>query len=425
MAQATTPTRTPWSWVPSLYMAEGLPFTMVMSVSVIMYKRLGIPNAEIAFWTSILYLPWVVKPLWSPVVDMIRTKRFWIVSMQFLLGILFAGIAFVLPLPGFFQFSLAIFALMAFSSATHDIAADGFYMLALPEHQQAAFVGARSTFYRIAMISGQGGIVIVAGLLEKHYSVSWAWSAAFIVISAVFFLFFLYHKFMLPVPASDVPVISERSRGMLGEFFSTFGSFFNRKGIGVILAFLFLFRLNESQLTKLISPFLLDARVNGGLGLTTEQVGLAYGTIGLAMLLTGGILGGLAISRKGLKFWLLPMVLLIHLPDLMYVLLSRLRPDSFALVCCAVGTEQLAYGFSFTAYMMFMIMVSEGAHKTAHYAICTGLMALGMMLPGMVSGALQQWLGYQNFFLAVSGTTLVGLIIALVARVEPEFGKKK
>ena len=421
----TPSTRSPWTWVPSLYMAEGVPFTMVMAVSVVMYKKLGISNAEIALWTSWLYLPWVIKPLWSPVVDMLRTKRFWIVSMQFLLGVLFACVAFVLPAPAFFQYTLAVFWLMAFSSATHDIAADGFYMLALEEHQQAAFVGARSTFYRIAMISGQGAIVILAGTLEAAHGIAQAWSIAFIVISAVFFLFFLYHKFMLPVPPADVPIVSQGSRGMLGEFFATFRSFFYRKEIGIILAFLFLYRVNESQLVKLISPFLLDARDKGGLGLTTAQVGFAYGTVGLAMLLCGGILGGLAISKKGLKFWLLPMVLIIHVPDLMYVLLSRVRPEEFILVCCAVGMEQFAYGFAFTAYMMFMIMVSEGAHKTAHYAICTGLMALGMMLPGMVSGMLQQWLGYRDFFLAVSATVLLGIVVATQIRVDPEFGRKK
>ncbi len=418
-------TRNPWAWVPTLYMAEGIPYTMVMAVSVIMYKRLQVSNAEIALWTSWLYLPWVIKPLWSPVVDMLRTKRFWIVSMQFVLGVALASIALAIPAPHFFQYTLAIFWLMAFGSATHDIAADGFYMLALEEHQQAEFVGMRSLFYRIAMWAGQGAIVILAGTLEEHYGIAWAWSTAFFVVAALFLSFFVYHKFVLPYPVADVPVAGTPGTGFLHEFLSTFRSFFVRKEIGAILAFLLLFRLNESQLIKLITPFLLDARDKGGLGLTTTEVGIAYGTVGILMLLAGGILGGWVISRRGLKFWLLPMVLLVHLPDLMYILLSHFQPGSFALISAAVGVEQFSYGFSFSAYMMFMIMVSEGAHKTAHYAICTGLMALGMMLPGMISGELQELLGYKNFFLMVSVSAIFGLIAALQIKVPQEFGKKR
>jgi PAT family beta-lactamase induction signal transducer AmpG len=424
MPTAQRTSRNPWAWVPSLYFAEGVPFTMVMAVSVIMYKRLEISNAEIALWTSWLYLPWVIKPLWSPFVDMLRTKRFWIVTMQFVIGVALASIALTLHAPHFFQYTLAVFWLMAFSSATHDIAADGFYMLALGQDTQAAFVGIRSLFYRIAMWVGQGGIVILAGTLESRAGIVPAWSVAFFVVAAVFLAFFVYHRIILPYPTADVPVVSE-GRGFLGEFWKTFSSFFWRKEMLWALPFLFLFRLNESQLVKLISPFLLDAREKGGLGLTTTEVGVAYGTVGILMLLTGGILGGLAISKKGLKFWLIPMVLLIHMPDLMYILLSHFQPENFLLVCSAVGVEQFTYGFSFSAYMMFMIMISEGPHKTAHYAICTGLMALGMMLPGMFSGELQQLLGYKTFFLTVSGSAVLGLAAALLVRVPSGFGKKQ
>jgi PAT family beta-lactamase induction signal transducer AmpG len=424
MAETKKAYRNPWVWVPSLYLAEGIPYTIAMSVSVIMYKKMGISNTDIALYTSWLYLPWVIKPLWSPVVDILRTKRFWIVAMQFIVGVTLASVALTIPLPSFFQITLAILWLLAFSGATHDIAADGFYMLALDQGTQAEFIGARSTFYRIAMISGQGFLVILAGYLENHGGIAFAWSVSFMVIAAIFLILSIYHKFILPYPVIDAPKVYDKEKGFLGEFLKTFAIFFKRKEIGLILAFLLLYRLNESQLVKLITPFLLDAREKGGLGLTTSDVGFAYGVVGIIGLLLGGIIGGLAISKMGLKFWLLPMVFAIHIPDLMYVLLSQFRPDHLAIVSAAVGLEQFTYGFSFTAYTMFMILVSEGEHKTAHYAICTGLMAMGMMLPGMVSGKLQEWLGYQTFFLTVLLSIIPAFLVAMNVKVDPEFGKK-
>jgi PAT family beta-lactamase induction signal transducer AmpG len=425
MADTKKTYRNPWAWVPSLYLAEGIPYTIAMFVSVIMYKKMGISNADIALYTSWLYLPWVIKPLWSPVVDILRTKRFWIVTMQFIIGVLLASVSLTIPLPSFFQITLAILWLMAFSGATHDIAADGYYMLALDQGTQAEFVGMRSLFYRIAMISGQGLLVILAGYLENHGGIAFAWSVSFIAIAAIFIILSIYHKFILPYPVADSSKAYNKEKGFLGEFLKTFVIFFKRKEIGLILAFLLLYRLNESQLIKLITPFLLDAREKGGIGLTTSDVGFAYGVVGIIGLLLGGITGGFMISKKGLKFWLLPMVLTIHIPDLMYVLLSQFRPDNLAIISAAVGLEHFTYGFSFTAYTMFMIMVSEGEHKTAHYAICTGLMALGMMLPGMISGKLQEWLGYQTFFITVLVSVIPALLVAMNIKINPEFGKKK
>jgi len=417
--------RNPWFWIPSLYLAEGMPYVVVMTVSVIMYKKLEISNTDIALYTSWLYLPWVIKPLWSPVVDLLRTKRFWIVAMQLTIGASLAGVALTIPLPAFFQYTIAVFWLMAFSSATHDIAADGFYMLGLEEHQQAAFVGIRSTFYRIAMISGQGLLVILAGYLENHGGIRFAWSATFGILAFLFVLFFLFHKFMLPYPASDKAVIADRSKGFFGEFFRTFVLFFKKKNIFVILFFLLFYRFAEAQLVKLVSPFLLDAREKGGLGLSTSEVGFVYGTIGILALTAGGLLGGYLISRKGLRWWLWPMVFIMHTPDLAFVYLSQVLPTNFFLINLAVACEQFGYGFGFTAYMMFMIMVCEGDHKTAHYAICTGFMALGMMIPGMFSGALQELIGYPYFFLWVMASTIPGFIVAALVKIEPEFGKKK
>jgi len=606
-------TRSPWAWIPTLYFAEGLPYVVVMTVSVIMYKRLGISNTDIALYTSWLYLPWVIKPFWSPVVDLIKTKRWWIIMMQLLIGAGLAGIAFTIPAPSFFQYSLAFFWLMAFSSATHDIAADGFYMLGLDEHKQAFFVGIRSTFYRLAMITGQGLLIILAGSLEANTGLeplrfevasstelkgtdwnkevstfnasdrplrfvvdrndikistnnlkteeateiinwaksqnqlnafiekekileakapSWwsrtisgplkttlksawgkdevtqsektqsagnialigirltsapeageevvlnlgrksgdknfnliqgerttfneqnwnknawvlvqidpkldeasvasfeglsgnipfAWSITFYVLTGMFVLFFIYHRIILPRPATDLAL--REGKGIVQEFIYTFVSFFKKDNIGPAVAFFLLFRLGESQLVKLASPFLLDTREESGLGLTTSKVGLIYGTIGIIFLTVGGILGGYLASKKGLKYWIWWMTIAINLPNLVYVYLSIATPSNFAIIASSVAVEQFGYGFGFTAYMLFMIMFAEGKSKTAHFAICTGFMALGMMIPGMISGWLQEIIGYQNFFIWVMVCTIPGFFVIKFLKIGPKFGIK-
>ncbi|MGE5841579.1 MAG: MFS transporter, partial [Deltaproteobacteria bacterium] len=391
MATPNPTSRNPCAWVPSLYVAEGIPYVMAMTVSVVLYKRLGISNTDIAFYTSWLYLPWVIKPLWSPFVELFRTKRYWILLTQLLIGASLACAAFTIPAARFFQYTLAFFWLMAFSSATHDAAADGFYMLALPEHFQAAFVGVRTTFYRIAMVATQGGLVFFAGYLEKSgYGIPTAWSVTFFVSAAVIAALFFYHLFFLPYPIADHPAKRTPSTSVSREFLRIFALFFRKKNILAILAFFLFYRLAESQLFKMIAPFLLDPRSAGGLGLTTKEVGIVYGTVGVIALMLGGLLGGYAIYRKGLKFWIWIMVCVMHLPDLVFVYLSQALPDNFYLINLAVAVEQFGYGFGFTAYTMFMIMVSEGEYKTVHYAISTGIMALGMMVPAMTSGWLQE-----------------------------------
>ncbi len=606
--------RSPWSWVPTLYFAQGIPYVIVMTVSVIMYKRLGISNADIALYTSWLYLPWVIKPLWSPVVDLLKTKRWWIVIMQLFVGAGLVGVAFTIPVPNFFQYTIAFFWLLAFSSATHDIAADGFYMLALDEHKQAYFIGIRSTFYRVAMITGQGLLIILAGFFETHtgldpveFSVTsrtdqpaeivvpptdyevvsdkpafvltsediqiptkkvqpqvidslirWAreenlangfvlpekindadevqgwftvyvsgplkqklkaafgreasaintlnpgnigiigvrltkapeagekvplntgirrgdesikliegerievdasnwqetawmvvqldpklegrsmafyegrsgniplaWTLTFVILAGMFLLFFLYHRFMLPRPASDKAAVQVDGSTIFSEFFATFKSFFTKENIGPAIAFLLLFRFGEAQIVKMASPFLLDAREIGGLGLTTGDVGLIYGTIGILALTLGGILGGLVASRQGLKFWLWPMAFAMNLPNLVFVYLSYATPQSMWLISASVAVEQFGYGFGFTAYMLYMIYFAAGNNKTAHYAICTGLMALGMMLPGMVSGWIQEIIGYHNFFIWVVICTIPGFVILRFLKIDATFGIKK
>ncbi|MCT4590239.1 MAG: MFS transporter [Carboxylicivirga sp.] len=424
--------KSPWAWVPSLYFAEGIPYVVVMTLAVIMYKKLEISNTDIALYTSWLYLPWVIKPFWSPVVDVLKSKRWWIVTMQLLIGAGLAGIAFTIPTTFFFQSTLAFFWLLAFSSATHDIAADGFYMFGMDESKQAYFIGIRSTFYRLAMIAGQGLLVYLAGQLEEmtlfgnqEPSIPLAWSLTFYIITGMFLVFALYHKFALPHPEEDQNKEVKSLSEVMSDFGKTFTTFFTKKDIWLIMGLLLTYRLGESQLVKMASPFLLDSREVGGLGLTTSQVGIVYGTIGVIFLTIGGILGGLVVSRKGLKYWLWPMVFAINLPNLVYVYLSYVLPESFVMVSISVAIEQFGYGFGFTAYMLYQIYVSEGEHKTAHFAFCTGLMALGMMVPGMISGWVQEMIGYQHFFIWVILCTIPSFIMVKLIKVDPTFGIKK
>ena len=416
---------TTWTWVPSLYLAESIPYTIAMAASVVLYKDLGLSNTEIAFYTSWLYLPWVIKPLWSPFVDIFRTKRFWILAMQLAIGASLACVALTLPAANFVRYSLAMFWIMAFSSATHDIAADGYYMLALDTPQQAAFVGVRVIFYRVATIAAKGGLVIMAGVLENYgYPVVRAWSLAFIGAAAVFLALFIYHFFVLPRPAIDKNAPWDKSKNFLTEYFRILTLFFKRKDILIIICFFLFYRFAEAQLVKMVAPFLLDPRVKGGLGLTTAQVGIIYGTVGVVALMLGGLLGGYVVYKKGLKFWLWPMVLIMHLPDLIFVYLSHALPQSLWFVGSAVALEQFGYGFGFTAYTMYMIMVSQGEYKTVFYAIGTGIMALGMMIPAMGSGWIQETLGYKHFFIWITITTIPGFIVAALVKIDPEYGKK-
>ncbi|MFG6457508.1 MFS transporter [Pelomonas nitida] len=419
-------TRSPWGWVPSLYFAQGLPYVTVMSLSVVLYKNLGISNTDIALYTSWLNLPWVIKPLWSPLAELFGTKRAWIAVLQFFIGAALAGVALTIPTDRVFQLSVAVLWLMAFASASHDIAADGFYMLALPQHSQAAFVGVRSTFYRLANIAGQGGLIYLAGeLTERTGSAVTAWGWVFWALATLFTLLATWHALWLPRPASDVrgPGFTA-ARGLVVEFFAVFASFFRKPGIAVILGFLLLYRFPEAQLLKLASPFLLDAVDQGGLGLSTKAVGLAYGIVGIAALTLGGLVGGWVISRVGLKRALWPLVAAMHLPNVAFLLLALTHPTDLIVISAALAVEQFGYGLGFTAYLMFMIHVADGPQKTSHYAICTGFMALGMMIPGMWSGWLQDHIGYVPFFAWVLIATLPSVAMAALIQIPDGFGRK-
>lgn len=420
---AETPTgshRNPWLWVLTLYFAEGLPYSMVNVVSVAMFVTLGISNKEMAFFTSWLALPWVLKPLWSPVVDILKTRRGWIWCMQLIIGAALAGVATALPLPHFFAYSLAFLFVVAVGSATHDIAADGFYMLALAERDQSFFSGIRSTCYKFAGLFGQGLLVGLAGSLN---STPLAWATVFAVAAGLLVAIGLYHRSVLPLPAADCADAMPALEEFFARFGATFASFFRKPGIGRSLVFLLFYRFGEAQLLKMLTPFLLNSRAVGGLEITTKQLGVVYGTVGLIALTVGGIVAGWLVSRNGLRAWLWPLVIGMHVPDVVFVYLAYAQPHDLRVIAAGVAAEQFGYGFGFTAYVLYMIYIARGEHRTAHYAICTGFMALGLMLPGMGSGWLQEKLGYPGFFTWVLVATIPGFIATALIPLEKGFGK--
>lgn len=416
--------RNPWAWIPTLYLAEGIPYSLITVVSLVLYKDLQVRNRDAAFYTSLMGLPWVLKPLWSPVMDILRTRRWWIWAMQLMIGAGLAMVALSLTLPGgnFFFWTVVLFMVMAVASASHDVAADGFYLLANSEAEQSFFSGVRNSFYRVAMICCQGPLLVLAGVIYKHNGdIARAWQIAFALTAAGMIALAWYHWFILPRPAQDVP--GAAGAKFFHEFNRTFEVFLQKPGIGRMILFLLCYRLGEAQLLKMEMPFLKDLPVHGGLGLATEQVGWVN-WFGVTSLLMGGILGGVLVSRQGLRAWLWPMVIIMHAPDLVYVYLSNVLPHELPVVISGICLEQFGYGFGFAAYMLYMIYIARGKHQTAHYAICTGIMALGVMLPGMWSGWLQERLGYPSFFVWVLISTIPGFIATALIPLEAEFGKR-
>lgn len=430
----------PWLWIPTLYFAEGIPYFIVNSISVTMFTRMGVPNGEMAMFTSLLYLPWTLKPLWGPIVDIFKTKRWWIVTMQVILTMVMVLTVLTLPSPdpvtvsngetpiSLFTITLILFVITAFVSATHDIAADGFYMLALDEGQQAFYVGIRSTFYRLSSIFGQGVLVVIAGVLEKSTgNIPGAWSSTLAVTAVIFFLITLYHVFVLPKPSDDhVSGYKNGSQGLdspAGGFLRAFYTFFRKPGVWTAITFMLLYRLPEAFLLKMVNPFLLSSGSMGGLGLSTSMVGIVYGTVGVIALIAGGIAGGIYASSRGLKKSLWLMAAFMTLPCLTFVYMAMALPQNLVVISTCIAVEQFGYGFGFTAYMLFMMYFSEGVFKTSHYAICTAFMALSMMIPGAFAGYLQEFLGYSRFFWMVMVCCLATLAVTGMLKIDPEYGK--
>ena len=433
--------KSPWLWVPSLYFAEGVPYFLVNNISVMMFAKMGVPNGQMAFFTTLLYFPWFLKGLWSPIVDVIKTQRWWILTMQALMTAMMILLTVTLPKPSpeaiaegavpinLFWVTLVLFIVAAFASATHDIAADGYYMLAHSPSSQAAFIGIRSTAYRIASVFGQGVLVFIAGRIEKSTGdIPFSWQVTIGVSAIIFFIVTLYHTFVLPKAADDKPRIdpSEGAGATFRELGNSFKTFFTKKGVVLAIIFMLLYRLPEGFLIKMCQPFLVAGRDNGGLGLDTDAVGVVYGTIGVIALLAGGIAGGVYASKVGLKKALWIMTACMTLPCLTFCYLSIFLPTNLITISVAVSIEQFGYGFGFTAYMLYMMYFSEGEFKTSHYAICTAFMALSMMLPGFVAGYIQEAIGYVNFFWMVMFCCIatVGVTIAARKSIDAEYGRK-
>ncbi len=425
MTGAKPTSRSPWLWIPTVYFAEGMPNALVATVSVLLYSDLGVSNAATAFVTSVLYLPWVLKPLWSPAVDILKTRRQWIWATQLFLGVMLAGTAAMIPSPHFVQWTIVFFGLLAFSSATHDIAADGFYILATSEHQQSFFIGWRSIFFNAGKIAAQGGLVFVVGKLAKQTgNPALAWSSVFVIGAVIFFGLGAYHRFILPRPVVDQPKEIPATENFFDEFLITFAAFFRKQKIVLPLVFILLYRFGEAQLLKIVPLFLHAPTADGGLGLSLGKISGVYGTTGAIAFMCGALLGGSIVARHGLKFWLWPMLLAIHLPDAVFIWLAYAQPGNLSVIGAGVAVEQFGYGFGFTALLLYMIYIARGEHATAHYAICTGFMALGLMLPGMWSGQLQQLLGYPHFFIWVILATIPSFIVAARIPLDAEFGKR-
>jgi PAT family beta-lactamase induction signal transducer AmpG len=426
MAGAKNDTRNPWSWIPTVYFMEGMPNALIATVSVLFFYDLGVSNKATAFYTSLLYLPWVIKPLWSPAVDLLKTRRQWIWATQMLLGIVLAIVALMVPTPHFVQWTIVFFGLLAFSSATHDIAADGFYILANTEYQQSFFIGWRSVFFNAGKIAAQGGLVYLAGWLMLHNrNRALAWSLVFLIGAAAFTGLSVYHHFVLPHPATDQPKLGKSGGHFLTDFADDFVAFFQKPKIVLLLLFILTYRLGEAQLLKIAPIFLRTPPGGGGLGLNDETVSMLYGTAGAIAFLCGALLGGFLVARHGLKSWLWPMLLAIHLPDAVFIWLAYAQPHNLAVIGTGVAVEQFGYGFGFTAFMMYLIYIARGEHATAHYAICTGFMAAGIMIPGLWSGSLQEFLGYQHFFLWTILATIPSFLAAMMIPLDGEFGKRK
>ena len=431
----------PWVWVPTLYFAQGIPYFIVNNISVMMFAKMGVPNGQMALFTSLLYLPWAIKPFWSPFVDIIKTKRWWTIMMQIVMSAAFVLLTLSMPHPdpemiasgqtpiSMFTITLLLFAITAFASATHDIAADGFYMLALTQKNQAAFVGIRSTFYRLSSIFGQGVLVYIAGLIETNTgNIPMSWQITLLVTAVLFCGVTLYHTFFIPRPEVEKKPEGEKSsaKAIMQEFGRTFVTYFTKPGLILAILFMLLYRLPEAFLIKMCTPFLVASREVGGLGLSTENVGLAYGTIGVLFLTIGGILGGLYASKVGLKKSLWWMAAGMTLPCLTFVYLAVAQPTNLVIITTALCIEQFGYGFGFTAYMLYMMCFSEGEFKPSHYAICTAFMALSMMLPGFVAGYIQEAIGYVNFFWMVMACCFATLVVTYLVdrKIDPEYGKK-
>ena len=401
----------PVSWVPTLYFAMGMPFVVLNMVSSLMYKGMGVSDKQITFWASLIMLPWTLKPLWSPFLEMYKTKKFFVVLTQILSGIMFALIAFALNLPSFFAITIAMFAVIALSGATHDIAADGTYMAVLSNEEQAKWIGWQGAFYNVAKIAATGGLVYLAGVFIDSFGVTKAWMFIMLIIAVIMCIIGCYHFFVLP---SDGHASEQKKtfNETLHELIGVFGEFFRKKHIWYYIAFIILYRFAEGFAIKLVPLFLKASRADQGLGMTEQEIGLCYGTFGAAAFVLGSILGDNYIAGRGLQKSLFSLALIFNIPFVAYTLLAVYQPESLWLIGTGIVLEYFGYGFGFVGLTLFMMQqIAPGKHKMSHYAFASGIMNLGVMLPGMMSGEISTALGYRNFFIFVLVCAIPALLI--------------
>jgi PAT family beta-lactamase induction signal transducer AmpG len=401
----------PVAWVPTLYFAMGMPFVVLNMVCTLMYKGMGVSDTQIAFWTSLIMLPWTLKPLWSPFLEMYRTKKFFVVLTQVLSGAMFALVAFALNLPHFFAVTIAMLAVIALSGATHDIAADGTYMSTLSTEDQARWIGWQGAFYNIAKIAATGGLVYLAGTFIDAFGVTKAWMIIMLIIGLIMIVLGCYHFFILPTGGKAAE--SGKTFGQtMSELWGVFVEFFQKKHIVYYICFIILYRFAEGFVMKIVPLFLKAPRADQGLGLSEQQIGLCYGTFGAAAFVIGSILAGYYIAHRGLRKSLFSLALVFNLPFVAYTLLAVYQPESLWLIGGGIVLEYFGYGFGFVGLTLFMMQqIAPGKHQMSHYAFASGIMNLGVMLPGMMSGAFSDWLGYKMFFIMVLICTIPALLI--------------
>lgn len=421
----TSPKASPLRWVPTAYFAMGLPLIMLNLVAPLMFNDFGISDTQVAFWTSLLILPWSLKPFWSPLMEMYRTKKFFVVTTQLVSGVSLALVAMALPLPDFFPYAVAIMAVIAFSGATHDIALDGVYMHELSKTQQAQYIGWQGAFYNIAKVTAMGGLVYLAGVLEEHVGVLYAWMTIMGLCGAILVVLGLYHLRMLP-SGGGATASADGFRATMRETWSVFLQFFRKRYIWIYIAFIVFYRFAEGLVIKIVPLFLKAPVADQGMGLTKSEIGLYYGTFGVVAFIVGSILGGYFISWRGLRKALFPLCCIFNVPFAVYALLAWAQPSNPALVCGAIVFEYFSYGFGFVGLTLFIMQqVAPGKHQMAHYAFGSALANLGVMLPGMISGAISDAVGYRAFFLwALLATVPAFLCTWLVPFTHPDTTSK-
>lgn len=401
----------PVAWVPTLYFAMGMPFVVLNMVCTLMYKGMGVSDAQIAFWTSLIMLPWTLKPLWSPFLEIYKTKKFFVVLTQTLTGVMFALVAFALNLPNFFAITIAMLAVIALSGATHDIAADGTYMGVLSNDEQARWIGWQGAFYNIAKIAATGGLVYLAGTFIDMFGVTKAWMVIMLIIGIIMVVLGVYHFFILPTDGKKATEDKTLYDSLL-ELWGVFVKFFQKKHIWYYLCFIILYRFAEGFVMKIVPLFLKASRADQGLGLSEQEIGLCYGTFGAAAFVIGSILAGYYIAHRGLQKSLFSLAIVFNLPFVAYTFLAIYQPESLLYIGGAIVIEYFGYGFGFVGLTLFMMQqIAPGEHQMSHYAFASGIMNLGVMLPGMISGMVSDWLGYRNFFIVVLVCTIPALLI--------------